>query len=216
MNLFKRKEKNEAETQSPGQGTWTAAINQAKKLTTMLMISVLANLVLVFSLVSKQPIMTVTPPNFAEAFTLVGAKADEAWKRMWAVAIAELLGNANERSLDTVLDAFKPMLRGDDYEVMASQLEAHVKALSIRNQYQEFDVVDSYFDEKYDRVIIYGQRSIKSKRVSDDERLNSRPIRWTYEISIQNAFGTPKLMHISQYEGAPKIDRARFSRETTK
>ncbi|UJF20354.1 type IV conjugative transfer system protein TraE (plasmid) [Vibrio sp. SS-MA-C1-2] len=214
MNFFTRQsDTDNQQFSNRPTASWTAAVNHSQKMTYVVIALVIINLALTFRVITQDRITIITPPNFDKAFELNGNKADMNWKKMWSVMIAELLGNANNRSVDVTLETLKPMMNSADYERMADQLQAHVKALSIRNQEQRFEVLDTYYDAKTDKVIIYGERELTDKRRISDKNAELRPIRWTYEVKVKNANGSPELTYINQYEGTPQIDRTRLAKD---
>lgn len=194
------------------QNSWIAAINHSRHMTYMLWIVVIANLFLVFRVVNQDVISTTVPPNFSEEIKFIGKQAGSTYKKQWGIFVADLLGNVNVRNKEIVLDTLKPMLSPRDYEGLDAQITAHVNALDIRDQIQNFDAIDIYYDRKFDKVIVYGEREIiDRKKVTRAE--NRRPIRWTYELELGSRNGQPRMKSVNQYEGAPKIERNRMERE---
>ncbi|USD59044.1 hypothetical protein J4N45_10930 [Vibrio sp. SCSIO 43140] len=220
MGLFNFSKKKDQEAATTGdlvdpnsntQMSWQAAIDQSKRMTQLLGLAIVVILLLAFKILTTKPITTTTPPNFSESVTLIGNQASSSYKKQWGVFIAETLGNVSVRNLPLVLDILKPMLSVRDYDVLAGQVEAYVKALDIRDQVQEFSTLDVFYDKKYDKVIVYGEMKLteRKKRNSDDA---NRPVRYTYELNIKNQNGQPKLANIVQYEGAPNMERNRLER----
>ncbi|MEZ9856680.1 hypothetical protein AB4347_22015, partial [Vibrio breoganii] len=82
---------------------------------------------------------------------MIGNKANSGYKKQWGIFIASMLGNVNVRNVDIVLDTLKPMLSIRDYDALNEQVISHVKALDIRDQVQEFNVLDVFYDNKYDK-----------------------------------------------------------------
>lgn len=217
FNFSKRKDHNAAaagelvDPNSNSQITWQEAIDHSRRMTHLLGLAIVVILLLTFKILTTKPITTTTPPNFSESITIVGNQASSSYKKQWGVFIAETLGNVSVRNLPLVLDILKPMLSVRDYDVLAGQVEAYVKALDIRDQVQQFSTLDVFYDKKYDKVIVYGEMKLteRKKRNSEDD---SRPVRYTYELNIKNQNGQPKLANIVQYEGAPNMERNRLER----
>ncbi|MGR5159277.1 TraE/TraK family type IV conjugative transfer system protein [Vibrio owensii] len=193
------------------QKSWSAAIDHSFRMTLMLLLALVIIFMLVAKVLMTKPVTVVTPPNLSEPITIIGNQADEPFKKLWGTHIASMLGNANERNLEVILDSMKSMLTVRDYDIMAEQLSTHVKALALRNQRQSFNPQDFYYDPKSDIVYIYGERELTSrKKVQSNNPL--KPVRWTYEITVKYAGGRPHLAYIDQYEGAPRIDKNRIER----
>lgn len=194
------------------QNSWIAAINHSRHLTYMMWLLLVANTFLVFKVVNQDVISTTVPPNFSEEVQFIGKNANSTYKKQWGIFVADLLGNVNVRNKEIVLNTLKSMLSPRDYEELDAQITAHVNALDIRDQIQNFNSMDIYYDRKFDKVIVYGERTITDrKKVTREE--NRRPLRWTYELEMRSRNGQPWIKSVNQYEGAPKIERNRIERE---
>lgn len=194
------------------QRSWKAAIDHSKRLTYINGGLMVAIAVLSFHIAITKPVAISTPPNYSEPIQMIGNQANAAYKKQWGIFVANMLGNVTIRNADIVLDTMKPMLSLSDYDALDEQVQGLVKALDIRDQYQEYTVLDVFYDNKFDRVIIYGERRLVDRKKRDTGDTTSRPVRWTYELSVQSANGSPKLTSINQYEGAPQLDRGRMAR----
>ncbi|MEZ8028381.1 TraE/TraK family type IV conjugative transfer system protein [Enterovibrio norvegicus] len=196
--------------------TWSGAINHSFMMSIAVILSVLLNLILGASLAFRQPTITVNPPNMSESYQVIGNKATGSWKVSWADFIASRLGNANVRTLNATLDVLEPMIRDQNkFEELARQLEDHVTALDLHDHEQTFEPKTGYYDIKKNVVIIYGNRKITPRSTTSEGR--PIPIRWTYEITIDNTTdGNPELIDIQQYEGAPDIERHRIIKSDEK
>ncbi|MFA0037759.1 TraE/TraK family type IV conjugative transfer system protein [Vibrio sp. 10N.261.52.A1] len=222
MNIFNRKKKGQDESElehdsdSNVQRSWQAAIDHSNKMTKMMGLSIIICAFLAFKVMTAKPVTVVTPPNFSEEIVMIGNKANSGYKKQWGIFIASMLGNVNVRNVDIVLDTLKPMLSIRDYEELNEQVISHVKALDIRDQVQEFNVLDVFYDNKYDKVIVYGERKLTERKKRGNKSDERRAVRWTYELKIANAHGSPKMQSIDQYEGAPQIERNRIERKQDK
>ncbi|WP_299020962.1 TraE/TraK family type IV conjugative transfer system protein [uncultured Photobacterium sp.] len=194
------------------QRSWTAAVDHSLRVTIALIVALFVIAVLALKILTTKPVTIVIPPQLSEEIAIVGNKADESYKKLWGIHIASILGNASERTLEVVLDAMKPMVPIEDYDEMAAQLQAHVKALALRGQTQTFTPIDTYYDPRKDIMYIYGERQLISRKKADKKN-PLKPVRWTYEMTVESAGGTPSLTYIDQYEGAPNIDRNRLERK---
>jgi conjugal transfer pilus assembly protein TraE len=200
------------DTTSQVQISWKAAIDHSKRITLINGGLVVVIMALSFQILMTKPVAIATPPNYSEPIQMIGNQANAAYKKQWGIFVANMLGNVNLRNVDIVLDTMKSMLSLSDYDALNEQVSGLVKALDIRDQYQQYTVLDVFYDNKYDKVIIYGERKLvdRKKRSSEDD--SSRPVRWTYELTVISANGTPKLTTIDQYEGAPQLERNRIER----
>lgn len=217
LNLFRKKgpdTANSGDLADPNSNTqvsWQAAIDHSKRMTNLLGISMVIIALLSLKVMTTKPVTIISPPNFNDQVKLIGNQASSSYKKQWGVFIAETLGNVSVRNLPLVLEILKPMLTVRDYDVLAGQVEAYVKALDIRDQVQEFSTLDVFYDKKYDKVIVYGEMKLNERKKRNSEEAN-RPVRYTYELTITNQNGQPKLANIVQYEGAPNMERNRLER----
>ncbi len=158
----------------------------------------IAVLGLTYAVLSKEETVVVVPPTFTEEITFVGNQASEAYKTGWGLFAANLAGNISERNSQFVADTLRKMFKAKDAGDFERQLMAQVEALKVRGVRENFTPLDLIYNSEVDTVWVYGDKKTVSVRSGA-----STTQKWTYEVRIVASTGMPKIIHFTQYEGAP-------------
>ena len=183
---------------SKGELSWSASINHSKILTQVVLGLTAVIIVLTIMVFRKETIVVVTPPNFTEAFTIVGDQVSEPYKSGFALFAANMAGNISSKNADFVVSTLKsmfPIQYADEYE---TQLRSQVIALQARGVTEQFLSLDLIYNKMVDTVWVYGEKRTTSKKSGAQTTQ-----KWTYEIRITASNGYPKILHFAQYAGAP-------------
>lgn len=200
---------------SHGDKSWSASINHSRTMTQIALGLTAVIIVQTIMLFRQETVVVVTPPNFTEAFTIVGDQVSEPYKSGFALFAANLAGNVSSKNADFVVKTLKtmfPVQYADEYE---NQLRAQIAALKARGVTEQFLSLDLIYNKAADTVWVYGDKRTISKKSGSQTTM-----KWTYEIRIAASNGYPKILHFVQYAGAPntkgRMNDLRIERENEK
>lgn len=178
--------------------SWSHAIALGRYLAQGNLVLAIAVLFLSYSVLTKNETVVVVPPTFTEEITMVGNKASESFKTGWALFTANMAGNISGKNSKFVVDTLRKMFYAKDAEDYEKQLLAQVEALKVRGVRENFTPLDLIYNSEVDTTWIYGDKKTVSTRSGA-----ATTQKWTYEIRIAASTGHPKIVHFTQYAGAP-------------
>ncbi|MDF4421730.1 TraE/TraK family type IV conjugative transfer system protein [Vibrio parahaemolyticus] len=178
--------------------SWSHSVALARTMAQSNLALAIAVIGLTYAVLSKEETVVVVPPTFTEEITFVGNQASEAYKTGWGLFAANLAGNISERNARFVVDTLRKMFKAKDADDYERQLMAQVEALKVRGVRENFTPLDLIYNSEVDTVWVYGDKKTVSTRSGA-----STTQKWTYEVRIAASSGMPKIIHFTQYEGAP-------------
>ncbi len=178
--------------------SWSHSVALARVLAQSNLALTIAVIVLTWAVLSKDETVIVVPPTFTEEITFVGNQASEAYKTGWGLFAANLAGNISERNSRFVVDTLRKMFKAKDADEYERQLLSQIEALRVRGVRETFTPLDLIYNSEVDTVWVYGDKKTVSTRSGA-----STTQKYTYEVRIIASSGFPKIVHFTQYPGAP-------------
>lgn len=162
-----------------------------------------ANIWLVSLVAKKEVTSIVTPPTFTEQISMRGNQVSESYQSMWAMFVAEMIGNISPSRMDIVLQTMQRMIPAKNWDEVKEQMTAQLARLKIRKVEEKFSVKDVAIDPVTKVVWVTGEKETTSIRTG-----RSVSEMWTFEVRIDsNGVGSPVITHLKQYAGAPQKKR---------
>lgn len=155
-------------------------------------------LVLAVLVSGKSQETIVMPPDYYEPVIVNGKFSNEAYSAGHAMAIANLMGNVNERNIDFVTDVVLRMLSPHLRAQLFQAFQNEVQLLKNRRARQSFYIEDVMFEPRNNVIWVWGNKrtsAVGSQEISE---------RYTYEFRIEPNHGMPKITHFDSYAGMPK------------
>lgn len=203
MELFKKKPQKESAADEHIESGMTALsfqdLEKSKKYYRISLAALSCTiLVLVILLSGKTQEIVVTPPSYYEPLVVNGRFANEAYSAGHALAIANMMGNVNERNIDFVTDNILRMLSPHLRAELFQAFQNEVQLLKNRRARQSFYVEDVMFEPRNNVIWVWGYKrtsAVGTQEISE---------RYTYELRIEPNYGMPKITHFDSYAGMPK------------
>lgn len=175
------------------------AIDQNK----LLMGIIVAQIVIIFLLVQevgdKKITQIVTPPTFTEEISMRGNQVSESYQTGWALYVAELIGNVTPARMDLTVKIIRKMIPQANWKSAKEQMTAQLTRLHTRKIEERFVATDVSIDPVTKLIWVFGEKETTSIRTGQ-----THTVKWTFEVKIGAHLGAPKILHLRQYEGAPK------------
>ena len=166
-------------------------------------IMAVANIWLVSLVAKKEVTAIVTPPTFTEEISMRGRQVSESYQSMWAMFVAEMIGNISPSRMDIVLQTMQRMIPAMNWGEVKEQMTSQLARLKIRKIEEKFSVKDVSIDPITKVVWVTGEKETTSIRTG-----RSVSEMWTFEVRIDtNGVGSPVITHLKQYSGAPQKKR---------
>lgn len=161
---------------------------------------------------NKEPKFVVTPPLFTQELSIQGDLVSESYQTSWAVFIAEQIGNITPSRMDLTVKILSKMIPQSEWKSAKEQMNAQLSRLRARKIEERFVATDVSIDPITKIVWVFGEKETVSIRTGQ-----SATIKWTFELKIGSHLGSPKILHLAQYEGAPrKKDRIKAYKQEVK
>ena len=195
--------RNKIFSQSKVLKTYNKTISMGSNMGIAVVIMAVANIWLI-SLVAKKEVTTiVSPPTFTEQITMRGNQVSESYQSMWAIFVAEMIGNISPSRMNVVLQTMQRMIPAKNWDEVKEQMTAQLARLKIRKVEEKFSVKVVAIDPVTKVVWDTGEKETTSIRTG-----RSVSEMWTFEVRIDtNGVGSPVITHLKQYSGAPQKKR---------
>lgn len=195
--------RNKIFSQSKVLKTYNKTISMGSNMGIAVVIMAVANIWLI-SLVAKKEVTTiVSPPTFTEQISMRGNQVSESYQSMWAIFVAEMIGNISPSRMNVVLQTMQRMIPAKNWDEVKEQMTAQLARLKIRKVEEKFSVKDVAIDPVTKVVWVTGEKETTSIRTG-----RSVSEMWTFEVRIDtNGVGSPVITHLKQYSGAPQKKR---------
>jgi len=163
--------------------------------------------VLAYAAFSKSPVVVMTPPNLTEAVTISKTKADPAYLKSWAFALAQTLGNVTPQNADFVKSGVLPFVAPSIYQDVLAALNEQVMQIQLDRVAISFSPREVIWEPETGKVFVPGQSITTGTMGKDDTSLR------TYEFIIKVSNYAPVVTHLVTYRGEARtlkaIDRLR-------
>lgn len=165
-----------------------------------MLIPLLAGSLLLMSIAVFQTSQTivVVPPQITEQMTISLNKADENYKRTWAMFAAGIIGNVNPGNVALSTSTIEGLVSSEVLPKFKELLAEQVKIIKKKNLNISFAPQSVSYHAYSDRVYVYGNKKIigmGGKSIVEDTTFE-------FEISVKNYKPQIKFMNI--YKGRPQ------------
>ena len=141
--------------------------------------------------------VVLVPAVFDERMEVKGSEASPAYKKAWALTVAQLAGNVTPGNADLVLESLGDLLSPEAYRRIAADLAAQVADIKRDSLTVSFEPRQILYETKSRKVFVSGQFA--------SQGVSGQPIKAvrTYEMTIDIRFGRPWVTSFKPYTGMP-------------
>lgn len=146
--------------------------------------------------------VVLVPAVHDQRMEVRASDASPAYKKAWALTVAQLAGNVTPGNADLVLESLGDLLSPDAYRRIAADLAAQVADIKRDSLTVSFEPRQILYEPNTNKVFVSGQ--FASSGVS------GQPIKAirTYEMSIDIRFGRPWITSFKPYQGMPVTEES--------
>jgi conjugal transfer pilus assembly protein TraE len=146
--------------------------------------------------------VVLVPAVLDQRMEVQATNASPAYKKAWALTVAQLAGNVTPGNADLVLESLGDLLSPDAYRRIAADLAAQVADIKRDSLTVSFEPRQILFESSTNKVFVSGQ--FASSGVS------GQPIKAvrTYEMTIDMRFGRPWITSFKPYQGMPLTEES--------
>lgn len=170
---------------------WTLASN------TILAVAIVF---LALTVMNKEPIVAMVPPNLTEEATVGAKTANAEYLMSWGLYFASMTGNVTPKNVLFVADSIGSITDPDLYPALRRQLYslAADPIFNERGGSVSFEAQDVSYDAPSNKVFVTGDQ-ISRTSAGDQNRA-----RYVYEIQVEIRNHRPVVVAVDHYEGAPR------------
>lgn len=141
--------------------------------------------------------VVLVPAVLDQRMEVKASDASPAYKKAWALTVAQLAGNVTPGNADLVLESLGDLLSPDAYRKIAADLAAQVADIKRDSLTVSFEPRQILYEAKTNKVFVSGQFA--------SQGVSGQPIKAirTYEMSIDIRFGRPWITSFKPYQGMP-------------
>lgn len=146
--------------------------------------------------------VVLVPAVLDQRMEVRASDASPAYRKAWALTVAQLAGNVTPGNADLVLESLGDLLSPDAYRKIAADLAAQVADIKRDSLTVSFEPRQILYEPNTNKVFVSGQ--FASSGVS------GQPIKAirTYEMSIDIRFGRPWITSFKPYQGMPVTEES--------
>lgn len=152
----------------------------------------------------NDPVVIMRPPNQTKEIVVTGNKANEEYKKQWALSIATLIGNINKNNVEFITNYVVSMLAPKLQAQNEQKLRGAAALLAAKGIDQTFTPSDITYDAVNDVVYVWGTKSTTLLNVSTKPETS----KWTYELVLGINNGSPRIAYLDQYAGMPNLKKS--------
>lgn len=153
--------------------------------------------VLAIKILFQGEIIILQPPEMSETAKITKKNATQNYYTAWALAIAELVGNASPTNIDFVKDQVRNLATTDLYTTISASIDNEVEKIKRDQVAQRFEARGVSFEPDTDKLFVYGVLigiGIMDNQVKHD---------FTYEVKLAIDHYRVKLTAMRGYSGRP-------------
>ena len=141
--------------------------------------------------------VVLVPTTFDERMEVKASDASPAYKKAWALTVAQLCGNVTPGNADLLLESLGDLLSPDAYRKIAADLAAQVADIKRDSLTVSFEPRQILYEEQTNKVFVSGQFA--------SQGVSGKPLKAvrTYEMTIEIRFGRPWVTSFVPYTGMP-------------
>lgn len=182
--------------------SWSNAVRENTTKNFVIAVLVLTNAITVAGWFQVEETIVLVPAVLDQRMEVQASNASPAYKKAWALTVAQLAGNVTPGNADLVLESLGDLLSPDAYRRIAADLAAQVADIKRDSLTVSFEPRQILFEQSTNKVFVSGQ--FASSGVS------GQPIKAvrTYEMTIDMRFGRPWIMSFKPYQGMPLTEES--------
>jgi conjugal transfer pilus assembly protein TraE len=150
------------------------------------------------ALVRREQIVVLAPPAMDEEMAVGRSTGDLAYKRAWALFVAETLGDITPANLAFMRDVMERFVDAAIWRDVVDRLEAELEKVRRDQLSMSFEPHRVVYEEDRDRLFVHGLSTIRTPL--GGEVRSAR----TFEMEIAVSNYHPRLTFLTTYEGAPR------------
>lgn len=141
--------------------------------------------------------VVLVPAILDQRMEVKASDASPAYKKAWALTVAQLAGNVTPGNADLVLESLGDLLSPDAYRKIAADLATQVADIKRDSLTVSFEPRQILYEAKTKKVFVTGQFA--------SQGVSGQPIKAvrTYEMTVDIRFGRPWITSFKPYQGMP-------------
>lgn len=187
--------------------TWNGTQSENKFLRLVAGGLTIACMILTVSLVNKDQMVVLVPPNLKEEVQISKNSADAETKKAWGLYVAQLIGNVTPANADFVAEVIEPLLHPRIYKSVRENLAFQIESLKLERVSLTFTPRSVAYEPESDRVYVNG--TLLSAGLGDAEERTNR----TYEMEIDINSFRPLITFLDVYKGGIRDQRRKDQME---
>jgi conjugal transfer pilus assembly protein TraE len=152
--------------------------------------------------------VVLVPPILEQRMEVKSSDASPAYKKAWALTVAQLAGNVTPGNADLVLESLGDLLSPDAYRRIAADLAAQVGDIKRDSLTVSFEPRQILHETTTGKVFVTGQFA--------SQGVSGQPIKAvrTYEMTVDIRFGRPWITSFKPYQGMPVTESTKHTAAT--
>jgi len=179
-------------------------LNNENKHLRLLTAGLTAALILSFMVLGGKKVVVIQQPGtLSKAIKVMESSADEAYKKQWSLAFAELIGNVTPANADFVMESIESYFDSGVYQQIKDNLTEQVADLKREQATVSFTPKSIVYEKSTGYVFVNGMQEIHAYGVKPERN------DWTMEFGIKVVNYMPVVSHYDAYQGPPRTSEVR-------
>lgn len=179
------------------QKTWLGLLAENKWSRVVIGALLLSNVLTAAKAFVNDPIIVLTPPSLDAPAEVRSRSTDEAFKKAWALFVADLMGSITPSNVDFVVESLGIYLSPSVYSAVRDSLFDQARDIRREGLTVSFSPRELVYEQSTDKMFVYGVTRTQGR----DGR--SESIERTYEFLIAIRNYRPIVTRLSVYRGMP-------------
>jgi conjugal transfer pilus assembly protein TraE len=188
---------------------WTSAVRESASKNVVIAALVTINVLTAVCLFRVEETIVLVPAVVDERMSLKASDASSAYKKAWALTVAQLCGNVTPGNADLVMESLGDLMAPEAYRKIAADLSAQVADIKRDSLTVTFEPQQILYERETNTVYVSGPFA--------SQGVSGQPIKAvrTYEMTIEVRFGRPWITSFKPYQGMPALqEHARRQHES--
>lgn len=152
-----------------------------------------------YTLATRETVVTINPPPSAKPFAVGSASASPRYQQLWAVFLAELVGNITPENAPRVRESVGPFLAPSIRNKVMQAINADIEQLRQDDVVTTFAVDEVHHDLKgKGRVYVVGESTLSG--MTNESSRGTR----TYVIKVEVVRYQPRITYFNSHAGKPE------------
>lgn len=194
---------------------WRGTRSENTFLRLLIPLLLLSNIATGISLIFRDRETILVPPQISETMRVSAKKADESYKRSWALYVATLVGNITPGNADFINEQLSQVVDAVTYHGMRQQLADQILEIKNNNLTIDFQPNQVIYEGESGRVFVLGrsQTSGSAGKLTRENRV--------FEVLVEMVNGRPVVNDLQSYQGEARtgqvlerLERRRVAEES--